>query len=105
MFAKSLYQNLTIESLSFLFCNVTFDGFVKKLSVLSLNNLELKQYHSVPLIRPPPPPPPHFVHYIQPKVGGGLIFEYAISLEYKPPPPPQSFTRSLHNGMPFHFIK
>ena len=49
-------------------------------------------YRSVPLIRPPPP---HFVHYIQPKVGGGLIFEYAISLEYKPPPPPQSFTRSL----------
>ena len=38
-------------------------------------------YRSVPLIRPP-----HFVHYIQPKVGGGLIFEYAISLEYKPPP-------------------
>ena len=29
--------------------------------------------------------PPHFVHYIQPKVGGGLILEYAISLEYKPP--------------------
>ena len=29
VFAKSLYQNLTIESLSFLFCNVTFDGFVK----------------------------------------------------------------------------
>ena len=52
-------------------------------------------YRSVPLIRPP-----HFVHYIQPKVGGGLIFEYAISLEYKPPPPPpppppQSFTRPL----------
>ena len=40
-------------------------------------------YRSVPLIRPP-----HFVHYIQPKVGGGLIFEYASSLEYKPPPPP-----------------
>ena len=37
-------------------------------------------YRSVPLIRPP-----HFVHYIQPKVGGGLIFEYAISLKYKPP--------------------
>ena len=51
-------------------------------------------YRSVPLIRPP-----HFVHYIQPKVGGGLIFEYAISLEYKPPS--KSFTRSLHNGMPF----
>ena len=46
--------------------------------------------------------PPHFVHYIQPKVGGGLIFEYAISLEYTPPPPSKSFTRSLHiNGMPF----
>ena len=36
VFEKSLYQNLTIESLSFLFC--------KKLSVLSLNNLELKKY-------------------------------------------------------------
>ena len=34
-------------------------------------------------------------------MGGGLIFEYVISLEYKPPPHHQSFTRSLHNGMPF----
>ena len=47
-------------------------------------------YRSVPLIRPP-----HFVHYIEPKVGGGLVFEYAISVEYKPPPPQKSFTRPL----------
>ena len=45
-------------------------------------------YLGVLLIRPPPP---HFVHYIQPKVGGELIFEYAISLEYKPPPPKKKF--------------
>ena len=38
----------------------------------------LVKYRSVPLIRPP-----HFVHYIPPKVGGGLIFEDAISLDYK----------------------
>ena len=44
-------------------------------------------YRSVPLIRPP------FCRLHQPKVGGGLTFEYAISLEYKPPP--QSFMRSL----------
>ena len=43
-------------------------------------------YRSVPLIRPPPPPPPHFVHYIQPKMGRGRIFEYAISLDYNMPP-------------------
>ena len=50
-----------------------------------LPTLARNSYRSVPLIRPPP----QFVHYIQPKVGGGLIFEYAISLEYKPPPPPK----------------
>ena len=50
-------------------------------------------YRSVPLIRSPPP---HFVHYIQPKVGGGLIFEYAISLEYKPPPPPPKVLRDRY---------
>ena len=43
------------------------------------------QYRSVPLIGPSPP---HFVHYILPKLGGGVIFKNAISLDYKPPPPP-----------------
>jgi len=51
-------------------------------------------YRSVPLIRP------HFVHYIQPKVEGGLIFEYAISLEYKPSP---KFTRALRTLPKFMF--
>ena len=35
-----------------------------------LHSCLLYIYRSVPLI-----PPPHFVHYIPPKVGGGLIFE------------------------------
>ena len=42
-------------------------------------------YRSVPLIRP------HILY--QPKVGGGLIFEYAISLEYKPSPKPHPFPK------------
>ena len=40
----------------------------------------LINYRCVPLIRPP------FCTLHPPKVEGGLIFEYAISPEYKPPP-------------------
>ena len=29
-------------------------------------------------------------------MGGGLIFEYAISLEYKPPPPPPKVLRDRY---------
>ena len=48
--------------------------------------------------------PSHFVHYIQPKVWGGLIFEYAISLEYKPPPSKKKrCTQSLRTLPKFMF--
>ena len=55
----------------------------------SLKELAFR-YCSVPLICP------HFVHYIQPKVEGGLIFPL-------PPPPPQSFTRALRTLPKFMF--
>ena len=48
-------------------------------------------YRSVPLIRPP-------ILYTTSRLkwGGGLIFEDAISLDYKPPPPPKKdFTQVL----------
>ena len=32
-------------------------------------------------------PPPLFPHYFVPKVGRGLILNYAVSLDYKPPQP------------------
>ena len=31
--------------------------------------------------------PPFFPHYFVPKVGRGLILEYAVSLDYMPPQP------------------
>ena len=32
-------------------------------------------------------PPPPFLHYFVPKVGRGLILEYAVSIDYTPPQP------------------
>ena len=60
--------------------------------------LQTSTYRSVPLIRPP-------ILYTTSslKRGEGLYSNMQLVSNISPPPPPQkkSFTRSLHNGMPF----
>ena len=50
--------------------------------------MAISVYRSVPLIRPP-----HFVHYIPPKVGGGLYSRMQLVSTISPPP--KDFTQVL----------